>query len=49
LYGYPEPGTANTIINVLMLGQQRPPVVLNVVLERAPLTLDGGSSAKVTL
>ena len=24
-----------------MLGQQRPPVVLHVVLERAPLTLDG--------
>jgi hypothetical protein len=24
-----------------MLGQQRPPVVLNVLLERASLTLDG--------
>ena len=36
-----EPGAAHTIIKILMLGQQRPPVVRNVVLERAPLTLDG--------
>jgi hypothetical protein len=36
-----KPGTADPIINRLMLGQQRPPVVLNMVLERAPLTLDG--------
>ena len=31
-----KPGTADPIINILMLGQQRPPVVLNMVLERAP-------------
>src|SRR5215475_3614442 len=36
-----KPGTADPIINIRMLGQQRPPVVLHMALERAPLTLDG--------
>ena len=36
-----KPGTADPLIHILMRGQQRPAVVLHMVLERAPLTLDG--------
>jgi hypothetical protein len=36
-----EPGAADTIIAILMLGQQRLSVMLHVLFERVPLTLDG--------
>jgi hypothetical protein len=36
-----EPGAAEAIIAIRMLWQQGPPVVLHVVRERAPWTLDG--------
>jgi hypothetical protein len=36
-----ESCSAQAIIDVLMLGQEVPSLVLNVVLETAPLTLDG--------
>jgi hypothetical protein len=36
-----EPGATDTIIDILMLGQQRPSVVLNVRFESVPLALDG--------
>jgi hypothetical protein len=36
-----EPGAADAFIAILLLWQPGPPVVLNVVLERAPVTLDG--------
>ncbi len=36
-----EAGAADTIIDILMLGQQGPSVVLNGLFESVPLTLDG--------
>ena len=36
-----EPGAADTLIDLCMLGQQGPAVVLHVLLESVPLTLDG--------
>jgi hypothetical protein len=35
------PGAADTIIAILMLGQQGPSVVLHVLFESVPLSLDG--------
>jgi hypothetical protein len=43
-----KPGAADAIIDILMLGQQGPPVVLNVVLERALLTRDGAFELLLT-
>jgi hypothetical protein len=39
--GTVESRSAQAIVQIFMLGQEVPPLVLNVVLETAPLTLDG--------
>jgi hypothetical protein len=36
-----QSGPADAIIDIFMLWQQRPALVLNVLLEQAPLALDG--------